>query len=247
MKIWRCFQTVGAMLLLTAGCAKQDKLPSTRDVAPHLQARLEAVIADQDFDGVRSALSAGARADVALPSGLTPLLEAAQLQNVSIVRLLLQSGADPNEPIPRSPTTPLAVAVYSHGRALVEELLKAGADPNKRFEGGMTPLGRASVALGGAAIGSLVAAGADVNAWNLDPASDYPGGYHPGKAEGRTALMMAAASGNDLAVLELLECGADPTLRNERGLAAIDLVRDHAAEIRGALARAERSNAWRKR
>jgi hypothetical protein len=59
--------------------------------------------------------------------------------------------------------------------------------------------------------------------------------------------MMAAERGNDLAALQLLDCGAEPTLRNEHGLAAIDLVRDRSADIRGALARAERFNAWRKR
>ena len=69
----------------------------------------------------------------------------------------------------------------------MDELIKAGADPNKRFGDGLgwTALGLAAMDVGGRAIVPLIDAGADVNAWNLVPASDYPKGYRAGRAEGR--------------------------------------------------------------
>ena len=82
---------------MLVNCANPGKVPPTQDGSAKLQARLEAAINDQDFDGVRSTLAAGARADRPLPSRKHPLNWAVHLENLSIVRLLLRSGADPNQ------------------------------------------------------------------------------------------------------------------------------------------------------
>ena len=224
------------LIALTASCGGSTTAPANGTSAGTPQQHLESAIVDQDFDAVRAAISAGARVRDPLPSGASCLNRAVVVQNVSIVRLLLASGADPNEPDPLSLATPLAAAAYATHRALVEALLKGGADPNKRFGQGlyMTALGQAAQAAASAGMGALIHAGADLNAWNLEPPRDYPEGYR-GRAEGRTALMIAAADGNYSAVLGLLDGGADPRLKNEKGQTAIDLVHDSSADIREAL------------
>lgn len=221
---------------------------ASRRPVGRLQQRLEAAISDQDFDAVRAAIKAGARVREPLPSGNSPLIRAAALQNVSIVRLLLANGADPNALDPLSSTTPLVAAAYATQRALVDELLKAGADPNKRCGPGqlLSPLSEAAHATASAGMGALIHAGADVNAWNPEPPDDYPEGYR-GRAEGRTALMIAADAGNDIAVLGLLDGGADPSLKNEKGQTALDLIHDSGADIRDALSHPERFQYLRKR
>ena len=61
---------------------------------------------------------------------------------------------------------------------------------------------------------------------------------------GTTPLMMAAMYGNSSAVKLLLEAGADPTLKNQLGLTAIDFAqqvkRTESAEIIAAFVRARR-------
>lgn len=230
-----------------AACGGSGTVAADRGSAAAPQQRLQAAIAEQDFDAVRAAIAAGARVREPLPTGASPLNMAVDVQNVSIVRLILASGADPNGPDPLSSATPLAAAAYATHRALVDVLLKAGADPNRRTGTGlrMTALGVAAQAAASAGIGALIRAGADIDGWNLEPAGDYPAGYR-GRAEGRTALMIAAADGNDIAVLGLLAGGADPNVKNEKGETAIDLVADTGAYIREKLRHPEQFRSTKK-
>jgi len=248
MRIRRPVQMVITLLMLSA-CANSGQVESKQGGPTDPQARLEAAISDQDYEGVRSALVGGARADRPLPSRKHPLNWAVHLENLSIARLLLRSGADPNQLDGLAESPPLAVAIHAHSRTLVDELIRAGADPNKRFGDGLccTSLGLAALAVGGGAISPLVDGGADVNAWNLVPESDYPNGYRSGRAEGRTALMLAAEYGNDLNVILLLGRGADPSLRNEHGKAALDLMGDPTAKMRNALTHPEQYAGLKKR
>lgn len=239
-----------AAMMIAPGCGSDRAGGPAAEITSSAAARLDAALDAEDFDGVRAALGAGAGANSTLPSGDRPLPKAVLLQNVSIVRLLLAAGADPNLARAADCPPPIALCVASNRRTLAETLLRAGADPNRRFGQGlaMTPLGSAAVTLNSAAIGALIQAGADPDAWNLEPISEYPGGYHPGRAEGRTALMMAAAAGNYVAVLVLLDRGADPSLRNERGQRAVDLIDNPGMRLlRDALAHPERFAPHRKR
>ncbi len=49
--------------------------------------------------------------------------------------------------------------------------------------------------------------------------------WQAGTRKGRTALMANAESGNDKMVKYLLEHGADPTLKEQKGMTALDFAR----------------------
>jgi ankyrin repeat protein len=231
-------------VLLASACSrKSNATVDPKAVPPPPQPRLEEAIDRQDYEGARAALADGARVDDTLSTGLYPLGAAVMRENVSLVRLMLQAAADPNAPVRAGSTyPPLAAAVHAHGRELVDELLAAGADPNRRFGPGLafTPLGEAATSSTGlGAIIALTQAGADPNARVLDPPSKYPRGYRPGRNEGRTPLMLAAAAGFYGNVIALLNGGADPTLRDEDGLTALALMGDPTSRLREVLVHPE--------
>jgi len=119
----------------------------------------------------------------------------------------------------RSPKdeSPLMIASIKGQAAIVRKLIARDADVNKT---GWTPLHYAASA------GHL-----DILAILLDE-NAYIDAESPNKT---TPLMMAAKYGSVEAVKLLLEAGADPTLRNELGLSAIDFAqqanRRDAAEL----------------
>ena len=152
--------------------------------------------------------------------------------NMSMVRLLLQRGADPgtqDEAHIGLATWALLNDKVDIARVLMERgapvdvhfcmtdamakqrpdiallLLKHGASPNIRDDQGRTPLLLFSYS-GAETVDALVAKGADVNARSAD---------------GTTALM-SAAEGHDAApVKALLRHGADPNARNAKGQTAL--------------------------
>ncbi len=119
----------------------------------------------------------------------------------------------------RSPKdeSPLMIAAFKGYKEQVRKLIARDADVNKT---GWTPLHYAATA-GNVEIILLLL---DENAY-IDAES-------PNKS---TPLMMAAMYGSVPAVRALLEAGADPTLRNELGMSAVDFAqrgkRPDAAEV----------------
>jgi uncharacterized protein len=112
---------------------------------------------------------------------------------------LLAEGADPNE-TNKEGTTILAMVASSYsGVDLLVPLINAGADPNcgELFR----PL-RSAAFRGAESVRQLLNIGADVN-WT-DP-------------DGGTALMAAAAAGDDEAVDLLLKAGANPNAEDHQG------------------------------
>jgi ankyrin repeat protein len=86
-----------------------------------------------DFEGVRRLLDEDPhRIETTRPSGKRALSSAVEFGHPTIVRFLLERGADPNWP--EGSTAPRGVALYAASRAgdraLVELLLGHGADPN---------------------------------------------------------------------------------------------------------------------
>jgi ankyrin repeat protein len=182
----------------------------------------------------RLLLDAGANPKTALLSGETPLMTAARSGQAEVVRLLLAKDAAVNARATRSQTA-LMWAVAQRQHEVVRLLLAHGADVKARTDewkqlwqtgpdqdihpdyhvwirqGGFTPLLFAAREGDLESARLLVAAGADVN----DRA-----------AQGISATVLAAHSGNGELVDFLLEKGADPNAA-EGGYTAL-----HAALLR---------------
>lgn len=165
---------------------------------------------------------------------------AIQQDNASVVRELLHRGFDPNTPDPhgyfglmlalKGPSLKVVDVLLSHPAIRVEvrnandesplmlaaikgltevcnRLIALDADVNKQ---GWTPLHYAATGAQSTTIQLLLN-----NHAYIDAASP----------NGSTPLMMAAMYGSVTAVKLLLESGADPLLKNDLGLSAIDFAR----------------------
>jgi ankyrin repeat protein len=155
-----------------------------------------------DKAALRALLQKNADVNAASLDGSTPLLLAAQLDDLETVDLLLRAGADPKT-ANRYGVAPLFAAATTGNAAIIEKLLAAGADPNTALPEGETTLMTAARTGSVTAIKVLVARGADVNAKE--------------RWRGQTALMWAAAENNAAAVKALVETGADPAVRSNGG------------------------------
>jgi len=188
-------------------------------------------------------LDRGAVVNAKSDDGRTPLLIAAGMPDgEAVVKLLLDHGADPSAAAPGlvGPTTPLTEAAYAGSEAVFRLLLERGTDVKRAGPG---PLGlalraqcmgcvqavlskmdrdaiTATMVLGSPpfgpalATGFLLEQGGDINARG---------------AEGRTLLMLAAASGVlpvDV-VKVLIAKGADVNARTPRGETALGLAQRH--------------------
>lgn len=152
-----------------------------------------------DIAGVRALLDADAAADLETPArdGLTPLLWAAQANDVALARLLLEAGADADASN-RYGVSPLWLAATNRSAEMVELLLAHGADAGATSLHGETALMAAARAGHAASIRLLIGAGADPNAAEA--------------SHGETALIWAAAEDHPDAIRALIEGGADPDL-----------------------------------
>lgn len=173
--------------------------------------------------------------------GWSRLYVAAFAGDVGAVEALLALGADPNDDPP-----PLGAACRGSGRPvgespdIVELLAAAGADIHRRDGAGWTLLHAAAMpyshgegfessdGVGLSAMAALI---------GLDVAPDARG---PG---GITSLMLVAESGELDAVELLLAAGADPAIRDDDGLTALDHARQAADRLTEVLAGAPADHA----
>jgi uncharacterized protein len=115
-----------------------------------------------DAAALRGHLEAGGVVDTLADDGFTALHLACFFDRDEVVRLLLDSGADPNVTAANgSDLRPVHSAVAAHASGLVAMLLAAGADPDPRQKGGFTPLHAAALHGDDAIVDLLLAAGAD--------------------------------------------------------------------------------------
>ena len=160
---------------------------------------------------VAKALRNGANPNIGAPDNMTPLMAAVQQDNVEIVKLLLEAGADVNVQEKSGGLTALSLACHAGKTANVAALISAGADLNRPTRVGNTPLMQAIGFYHKEAALLLISSGADVN---------YA------TQTGNTALMCAARRGHDDIVRELIAHNARTDIRNSEGNTALELAKN---------------------
>lgn len=164
-------------------------------------------IGEENIDMIKTLIKHGL--DINRPInrfGETPLLRALSENQAVIVRLLLDSGANPNlaDQIGHSP---LMSASAVGNVEMIELLLSRGADQNQISDRGRGPLLAAVASDQVAAINWWLARGADQEQRDTN---------------GSTALIVAAKGGKLAATQTLLEHGADIHAKDKRGKTALD-------------------------
>jgi ankyrin repeat protein len=165
----------------------------------------------------------GADVHAGSKTGFTPLMFAAQQDDVESARILISAGANPNEVRPKSGNsyTPLIIASAMGNAKVAELLLDKGADPNVIDARGYTSLhlvvrdsdygldlaGKDNVVK---IVKSLLAHGANPN-HRLKLARNV-GTLNEVSLQGATPLVLAAEVNNLEAARALLDAGADPRI-----------------------------------
>lgn len=172
---------------------------------------------------VETLIAHGANVDLPGRSGITPVGAAAFMGSEQLVRLLLDKGADANT-VDGTGKTAICYAAGRGFPAVVRRLLDRGVDPNKRYGNDLTALMWAAGYTDEAGVNDmdeilklLIERGAHVD--DIDN-------------RGRTALMIAAATGHTSAAELLLSHGADAALRDKSGKSAGDLAANEALRAR---------------
>lgn len=177
-----------------------------------------------DGNGIANLIRQGFDANVRDPKGEHALHLAARDNSARAITALLRWDKIDVEPRNKADESPLMLAALGGHLETVKGLVARGADVNKP---GWAPLHYAATR-GHLEVMRLLL---DQNAY-IDAASP----------NGTTPLMMAAFYGTPSAVKLLLEAGADPMLKNQQNLTAIDFAhrgnRADAAEIIAAFVRA---------
>ncbi len=153
------------------------------------------------------------------------LFLALRAESVKVAKVLIQTPQVDVNMLNQAGESPLMMAVFRGNMELVKALLDRDADVNKT---GWTPLHYAATAGNLPLIALLLEKHAYIDA-------ESPNGTTP--------LMMAAQYGNPAVVKLLLDEGADPLLKNQLGLSAIDFAeraqRADSAELISGFVRAK--------
>lgn len=180
-------------------------------------------IKKDDAATVKMLLDRGFDPNTVNPSGEHGLIVAVREPSLKVISVLLGSSKVNVEPRTEQDESPLMLAALKGLTDLCRQLIALGADVNKP---GWTPLHYAATNGHLATMELLL----DEHAY-IDAASP----------NGTTPLMMAAHYGTAEAVKSLLGAGADPMLKNEQGLSAIDFAqrasRSDVAELIAAVVR----------
>jgi uncharacterized protein len=184
-----------------------------------------------DAGAVAQLLERGVDPNTPNPAGVPALMLALKLPTPAVATALLARPDVKVEVRNAQDESPLMLAALAGDLGICQTLIKRDADVNKP---GWAPLHYAATNSHIPVIQLLL----DHHAY-IDAASP----------NGSTPLMMAAMYGNASAVKLLLESGADPSLKNDLGLTAIDFAqrvkKPDSVEIIAAFVRAQRpKGAW---
>lgn len=208
------------------------------------QTALMKAAAVADFDMARYLVQKGADVNAVDEAGNSVLMVTASGQNPNIATLLIKNKADVNRQSLAGDTA-LMVAARNGSTSIVDVLVQNGADVNVLNLEGATPLmgavsrGHYYTAL------KLVESGADTSLRTTDGSTALmmatKRGYtaiayflalsgasvNDSDNAGNTPLMHAVLSGNAELVKTLLRLGADPALKNNKGVSAFDLAEEN--------------------
>src|SRR5690349_5698161 len=148
-----------------------------------------------DKEAVRSLLKQKVDVNAAHGDGATALHWAAYNDDVELVKMLLDAGANVKAATREGAITPLFMACTNGDAPMIEALLKAGADAKSVKSNGTTALMTAAASGSAEAVKVLIEHGADINAKEA--------------VYGQTALMFAAALNRDSVIKVLMEHGAE--------------------------------------
>jgi ankyrin repeat protein len=229
------------ILLLSVTCLAADK-----------DLRLVEAAKNHDTKAIRALLNQRVDVNTPQPDGATPLLWAAQWDDLETAGLLIQAGARVDADNGYG-VTPLSMACTNGSARMVDKLLKAGANPNAALPTGESPLMTAALTGTLEVVKALLAHGSDVNArerigeqtalmWALseqhwDVAQtliEHGADVRARSITGFTPIMFAARQGNVEAVKMLLAQGAEVSDTAADGTTVL-----HVATVRGHVALAE--------
>lgn len=176
---------------------------------------------ERKLDQIERLLDKGAQADQASEHGIAALgLCVMSSATKSAIRLLKESGVNPNERVSRSYAPGWSLAHWAAARGdqdLLEALLTAGADPSSRSRKGDTPLLVANGHADAGVIASLLNAGA-----SLDEVNERK----------ESALIKAIQRADEKSAIELLRLGINPALKDLDGKDALSWMTEASTLIK---------------